>query len=67
VSYFCLFFSYLQNLKTLPHEFFTIKERGNWQAPVFFAMSAYIYRVDEGLQVCISGWQAPRAGSMPTN
>ncbi len=30
-------------------EFYTIKERGNWQDPMFFAMSAYIYRIDEGL------------------
>ena len=31
-------------------DFSTIKERGNWQDPMFFAISAYIYRIDEGLQ-----------------
>ena len=39
------------------HEFFTIKERGDWQDPMFFAMSAYIYRIDEGLQFCIKDIQ----------
>lgn len=34
-------------------DFYTIKERGDWQDPLFFAMSAYIYRIDEGLQFCI--------------
>ena len=34
-------------------DFYTIKKRGNWQDPMFFAMSAYIYRIDEGLQFCI--------------
>ena len=29
-------------------DFYTIKERGDWQDPMFFAMSAYIYRIDEG-------------------
>ena len=28
-------------------DFYTIKERGNWQDPMFFAMSAYIYRIDK--------------------
>ena len=36
---------------------YTIKERGNWQDPMFFAMSAYIYRIDEGLQFCIKAIQ----------
>ena len=34
-------------------DFYTIKKRGNWQDPMFFAMSAYIYRSDEDLQFCI--------------
>ena len=38
-------------------DFYTIKERGNWQDPMFFAMSAYIYRIDEGLQFCIKAIQ----------
>ena len=38
-------------------DFYTIKERGNWQDPMFFAMSAYIYRLDEGLQFCIKAIQ----------
>ena len=35
----------------------TIKERGDWKDPMFFAMSAYIYRIDEGLQFCIKAIQ----------
>ena len=37
-------------------DFYTIKERGDWQDPMFFAMSAYIYRIDEGLRAvgCLS-------------
>ena len=38
-------------------DFYTIKERGDWQDPMFFAMSAYIYRIDEGLQFCIKAIQ----------
>ena len=38
-------------------DFYIIKERGNWQDPMFFAMSAYIYRIDEGLQFCIKAIQ----------
>ncbi|MBQ7462773.1 MAG: hypothetical protein IJS63_11150 [Bacteroidaceae bacterium] len=38
-------------------DFYTIKERGDWQDPMFFAMSAYIYRLDEGLQFCIKAIQ----------
>ena len=38
-------------------DFYTIKERGNWQDPMFFAMSAYIYHIDEGLQFCIKAIQ----------
>ena len=38
-------------------DFYTIKERGDWQDPMFFAMSAYIYRFDEGLQFCIKAIQ----------
>ena len=38
-------------------DFYTIKERGNWQDPMFFALSAYIYRFDEGLQFCIKAIQ----------
>ncbi|MBR2631730.1 MAG: hypothetical protein IKM68_10375 [Bacteroidaceae bacterium] len=38
-------------------DFYTIKERGNWQDPMFFTMSAYIYRIDEGLQFCIKSIQ----------
>ena len=29
----------------------------DWQDPMFFAMSAYIYRIDEGLQFCIKAIQ----------
>lgn len=29
-------------------DFYTIYERGDWQEPMFFAMTAYIYRIDEG-------------------
>ena len=36
---------------------YTIKEHGDWQDPMFFAMSAYIYRLDEGLQFCIKAIQ----------
>ena len=36
-------------------DFYT--KRGNWQDPMFFAMSAYIYRIDEGLQFCIKAIQ----------
>ena len=32
-------------------DFYTIKERGDWQDPMFFAMTAYIYRIDEGRYV----------------
>ena len=38
-------------------DFYTIKERSDWQDPMFFAMSAYIYRLDEGLQFCIKAIQ----------
>ena len=38
-------------------DFYTIKERGDWKDPMFFAMSAYIYRIDEGLQFCIKAIQ----------
>ena len=38
-------------------DFYTIKERGDWQDPMFFAMSAYVYRIDEGLQFCIKAIQ----------
>ena len=38
-------------------DFYTIKERGDWQDPMFFGMSAYIYRFDEGLQFCIKAIQ----------
>ena len=38
-------------------DFYTIKERADWQDPMFFAMSAYIYRIDEGLQFCIKAIQ----------
>ena len=38
-------------------DFYTIKERGDWQDPMFFSMSAYIYRIDEGLQFCIKAIQ----------
>ena len=38
-------------------DFYTIKERGDWQDPMFFALSAYIYRFDEGLQFCIKAIQ----------
>ena len=38
-------------------DFYTIKERGDWQDPMFFAMSAYIYRIDEDLQFCIKAIQ----------
>jgi hypothetical protein len=38
-------------------DFYTIKERGDWQDPMFFAMSTYIYRIDEGLQFCIKAIQ----------
>ncbi len=38
-------------------DFYTIKERADWRDPMFFAMSAYIYRIDEGLQFCIKAIQ----------
>ena len=38
-------------------DFYTIKERSDWQDPMFFSMSAYIYRIDEGLQFCIKAIQ----------
>ena len=38
-------------------DLYTIKEHGDWQDPMFFGMSAYIYRFDEGLQFCIKAIQ----------
>ena len=38
-------------------DLYTIKEHGDWQNPMFFGMSAYIYRFDEGLQFCIKAIQ----------
>ena len=38
-------------------DLFTIKDHGDWQDPMFFGMSAYIYRFDEGLQFCIKAIQ----------
>ena len=34
-------------------DLYTVKQHGDWQDPIFFGMSAYIYRFDEGLQFCI--------------
>ena len=38
-------------------DLYTIKEHSDWQDPMFFGMSAYIYRFDEGLQFCIKAIQ----------
>ena len=38
-------------------DLYTIKEHGDWQDPMFFGMSAFIYRFDEGLQFCIKAIQ----------
>ena len=38
-------------------DLYTIKENGDWHDPMFFGMSAYIYRFDEGLQFCIKAIQ----------
>lgn len=38
-------------------DIYELRSREDWQVPVFFAMSAYIYRIDEGFQFYINAIQ----------
>ena len=38
-------------------DIYELRSREDWQNPVFLAISAYIYRIDEGFQFCINAIQ----------